>query len=99
MSKQVRILDNIESAGSLSEKSVKAKSNLSSMPRKYKVLLLVAGLLAAFAVGVLIVVAVGTSLVFTRDSAPGQSEHAEIQGDPMIDRATREQLLKQVCQR
>ena len=93
MSKQVHILDNVELAGSSSETNVKSKSNLSSMPRKYKALLLVAGVLAVLAVGLLIAVTVGTSVVFSRS---GHSEDAEQQGDPMIDDETRMQLRKQV---
>lgn len=93
MSKQVRILDNIELASSSSETSVKAKSNLSSMPRRYKALLLVAGVLAMVAVGLLIAVTVGTSIVFSHS---GHSEVAEQRGDPLIDDDTKMQLLKQV---
>ena len=90
MSKQVRIQDNVELADSSSEMSVKAKSNLSSMLRKYKALLLVAGELATLVVGLLIAVTVGASVVFSHS---GQSEE---QGDPMIDMETRMQLQKQV---
>ena len=91
MSKQVRILDNIElgSSSSSSETSVKAKSNLSPMPRKYKALLLVAGILATLVVGLLIAVTVGASVVFSH-----RSQH---HGDPMIDQEKRAELLKQVC--
>lgn len=88
MSKQVRIVDNIELAGSSSETSVKARSNLSSMPRKYKALLLVAGVLAALLVGVLVAVAVGASVVFSHSD----SHH----GDPMIDEETMMELKRQV---
>ena len=86
----MRILDNVELADSSSKMSVKAKSNLSSMPRKYKALLLVAGVLAVLVVGLLIAVTVGASVVFSHS---GQSEE---QGDPMIDMETRMQLRKQV---
>ena len=53
-----------------------------------------AGVLAVLAVGLLIAVTVGTSVVFGRS---GHSEDAEQQGDPMIDDETRMQLRKQVC--
>lgn len=83
-------MDNIELAGSSSERSTKARSNLSSMPRKYKALLLVAGVLAALVVGLLVAIAVGASVVFSHSD----SHHP---GDPMIDEETRMELLKQVC--
>ena len=101
MSKQVQILDNIElgSSSSSSETSVKAKSNLSPMPRKYKALLLLAGVLATLVVGLLIAVTVGVSVVFSH-----RSQHhgdpmidQETRMDPMIDQETRMELLKQVC--
>ena len=88
MSKQVRIVDNIELAGSSSETSVKARSNLSSMPRKYKALLLVAGVLAALGVLVAVAVGVSTSIVFRHSD----SHH----GDPMIDEETMMKLKRQV---
>ena len=88
MSKQVRIVDNIELAGSSSETSVKGRSNLSSMSRKYKALLLIAGVLAALVVGVLVAVAVGASVIFRHSD----SHH----GDPMIDEETMMELKKQV---
>jgi hypothetical protein len=91
MSKQVRIQDDIELAGSSSEtrSSTKAKSNLSSMPTKYKVLLLVAGVLTVLVVGLVVAVAIGASVVVGRNS---DSHH----GDPMIDEDTKIQL-RQVC--
>lgn len=97
MSKQVRILDNVELANRSSETCTKPKSNLSP---KNKVLLLAAGVLAVLAVGVLVALAVGAGVMFRHHiggGAPGQSEGAgEQQGDPIIDPATKLQLLKQV---
>ena len=87
-----------DSAGLLQETGGKSiamtNSDLSSstsVPRKYKVLLLVVGVLAAVVVCAVAVVAVGTSQALQRGAHQEQP-----QGDPLIDMATREQLLKQV---
>ena len=97
MSKQILLnVNSLEENGGSS--IAKTKSNLSSsMPRKYKVLLVLVGTLAAVTVCsavVAVAVAVRTSEMFlgTRQ----QLGKTEPQGDPQIDMAKREELLKQV---
>ena len=74
------------------------KSNLSSsMPRKYKVLFVFVGALAAVTVCAAVIavaVAIRASEMFL--STRQQLGKAEPQGDPLINMAKREELFKQV---
>ena len=95
MSKQILLnVDSLEENVEI----VKTKSNLSSsIPMKFKVLLLFVGVLAAVTVcaaAVSVAVAIGTSEVLL--STRQQLEQSEQQGDPQIGLAKREELLKQV---
>ena len=97
MSKQ--ILCSADSAGLLQETGGKSiamtNSDLSSstsVPRKYKVLLLVVGVLAAVVVCAVAVVAVGTSQAL-KHSARQSEDQEQPQGDPL---ETRGRLLRQV---
>ena len=78
---------------------IKTWSDLSSsLPRKYKVLLASIGALAAVTVYAAViagVVTIGTSQMFL-SNIQQQLGKAEPQGDPQIDIAKREELLKQV---
>ena len=80
------------------ENEVKTKSNLSSLPMNFKVLLLLVGVLTAVTVCAAVVavcVTVGTSqLLLGTHQHP--NSNVEQQGDPHIDMAEREELLRQV---
>lgn len=77
--------------------NVKTKSNLSShLPsqksRQIKMLICLVGVLAVVLVCVMVVVAVAAGLI----SRGAQQQSQQVNGDPTIDMAKREELLKQV---
>ena len=97
MSKQVLLnINSLEENGGSS--IVKTKSNLSSsLPRNYKLLLVFVGALAA--VTVCAAVTAVAVAILTSEMFPSTQQNlgeTELQGDPLIDMAKREALLKQV---
>ena len=84
MNKQT--VDNTDSAGNLLEAGSATKSNLSSIsiPRKYKVILIVAGVVVVVAVCAAIAVAVGTSQTFNKVHTQ-QSENGINHEEDLLD--------------
>lgn len=91
-----------EEAGSHASTALQGKSTPSifAPSKKYKVLLLVVGVLAGVAVCAVVATAIGVTQAQggagTASSGVPQLERREQHDDPLIDMATKEQLLRKV---